>query len=926
MVSFQGVTSSGLNLNTSAGEISGTPTVVETQDFTVEVASGDGQNAQQALSITVNVLPTLEPGELCSDNPASAIATFEDANLEAAIRNALAVGAQDDLTCGLISGLTDLPAGGVLPTGPHSITSLVGIQNLTGLATLELGGNLITDISSLSGLTSLTYLSLSGLSDFSSNIISDISPLSGLALLTDLRLHSTRDITDLSPLSGLTGLTQLRIGNNSITDISLLSGLTGLTFLSLSGSSDVETNVISDISVLSGLTNLTELRLNNTRNIVDLSPLSALTGLTQLRLRNNLITDIRPLFGLTSLEGLNLAANPYSDVSALSGLTNLTFLAINGSLNGPPAGDPINGKVTDISALSGMTSMTFLWIGDNPITDISALSGMTSLEHLNKGVTVTSDCTPAPVTTTLSVTGVTDPITAGASSDVTVTARDGSGNVTPGYTGTVAFASSDTLATLPANYTFVGGDSGVHTFTGGVTFAAAGEHSVTATDVAVGTITGSQTAITVQAAGAATLSVTGITDPITADASSDVTVTALDQFGNVATGYTGTVAFTSSDGAATLPANYTFTGPDGGIHVFAGGVTLATVGEQSVTATDVAVGTITGSQTAITVQAAPTNFIVLGDIVLSSISAAAEVDFYRFTGATGDVIVLTLIETTSFGSIFNFPQVTVFAPSGTQVTTFGADRAEQVTLPENGTYLIQLQANNLVSTGNYNLGLEGLLPLTPGATPLSLGDLLPGSFDTAGTVDNYTYEGTGGDVITTVLVETSSFGSIFNFPQVTIYTPSLAVLRSYGGDALHRDTLPETGSYTLTVRPNNLVSAGDYRLNLTGLQPLTPGRPTAQCGQLVAENIGTSGEIDLYTFDGQDGQLVVLTFVETSDFGSIFNFPVLRVLSPSLNQLLAVNADGQQQLTLSTTGTHLFQVTANNIVSTGTYTLNISCP
>ena len=49
---------------------------------------------------------------------------------------------------------------------------------------------------------------------------------------------------------------------------------------------------------------------------------------------------------------------------------------------------------------------------------------------------------------------------------------------------------------------------------------------------------------------------------------------------------------------------------DAGVHTFTGGVTLGTVGEQTVTASDVAVGTITGSQTAITVEAAPagTNF------------------------------------------------------------------------------------------------------------------------------------------------------------------------------------------------------------------------------------------------------------------------------------------------------------------------------
>ena len=337
---------SGLNLSTSAGEISGTPTVVETQDFTVRIASGDGQTAQQALSITVNVPPTLQPGELCSDYSDASVATFEDANLEAAIRTALGVGGPDDLTCGLISGLTELTADGV------SITSLVGIQNLTGLLGLHLTNNPITDLSPLSGLTNLTTINLNRGSEFSTDMATDISALSGLTNLLELRLNNTGNIPDLSPLSGLTGLTLLHLFNNSITDISPLSGLTGLTSLVLSSIADLPTNVISDISVLSGLTNLTELYLNNTRNIADLSPLSALTGLAQLRLRNNSITDISPLAGLTSLEGLNLAANSYSDVSQLSGLTNLTFLAINGSRNGPPAGDPINGKVTDISALS----------------------------------------------------------------------------------------------------------------------------------------------------------------------------------------------------------------------------------------------------------------------------------------------------------------------------------------------------------------------------------------------------------------------------------------------------------------------------------------------------------------------------------------------------------------------------------------------
>src|SRR5207245_2456718 len=70
------------------------------------------------------------------------------------------------------------------------------------------------------------------------------------------------------------------------------------------------------------------------------------------------------------------------------------------------------------------------------------------------------------------------------------------------------------------------------------------------------------------------------------------------QFGNTITNYTGTVHFTSSDGAATLPANYTFVGGDNGIHTFSNGVTLNTAGSKTVTATDpVTGGGISGSAT-----------------------------------------------------------------------------------------------------------------------------------------------------------------------------------------------------------------------------------------------------------------------------------------------------------------------------------------
>jgi hypothetical protein len=73
---------------------------------------------------------------------------------------------------------------------------------------------------------------------------------------------------------------------------------------------------------------------------------------------------------------------------------------------------------------------------------------------------------------------------------------------------------------------------------------------------------------------------------------------ALDPYGNIDVNYQGTIHFTSSDQdpGVVLPDDYTFTADDQGVHTFAAGVTLVTLGDQTLTVTDVDSG-ITGSAT-----------------------------------------------------------------------------------------------------------------------------------------------------------------------------------------------------------------------------------------------------------------------------------------------------------------------------------------
>lgn len=98
----------------------------------------------------------------------------------------------------------------------------------------------------------------------------------------------------------------------------------------------------------------------------------------------------------------------------------------------------------------------------------------------------------------------------------------------------------------------------------------------------------------VVAAAASKLVVSGATR-VRSGLAFELTVTAQDQFGNTATGYTGTVAFSSTRGSSGLPANYTFTAADAGSKKF--NVTPPRVGKQVITVRDTAANTTITSGT-----------------------------------------------------------------------------------------------------------------------------------------------------------------------------------------------------------------------------------------------------------------------------------------------------------------------------------------
>ena len=191
-------------------------------------------------------------------------------------------------------------------------------------------------------------------------------------------------------------------------------------------------------------------------------------------------------------------------------------------------------------------------------------------------------------------------------------AEDAQNHIVLGYTGTASLTSSDASATLPATVTF---DHGYAKFS--ATFATAGQQTVTATDSANPSLTGTATT-NVAATAVATHYVVLIRPGTTVGSAATVLIVAEDAENHIVPGYTGTASVSSTDSSATLPATVTF---DHGYAKFQ--VTFATAGQQAVTATDTTNSTITG--TASTNVVTKTSGATWGDILADARSLVSSI-------------------------------------------------------------------------------------------------------------------------------------------------------------------------------------------------------------------------------------------------------------------------------------------------------------
>ncbi len=317
-------------------------------------------------------------------------------------------------------------------------------------------------------------------------------------------------------------------------------------------------------------------------------------------------------------------------------------------------GNPVSGSVIDWHS----ASLTASFIYYDAATDIEGLahavvSEITSGDSVfnatvNGYPLVTGSSTISWLSAAPAVLVVTDglgnpiasPQTAGTAFTVMVKAYDRYGNVATSYNGSAYL--SDLSGTL--DITLIDFSGGVWTHDVTITKAYYHDH-ITATCVIVGCLSGTSNPFDVVAGDPVRLDLTPDSGTVIAGGLVTIEVTLYDEYDNIASGYTGTVRFLSTDVQAILPLDYTFTPDDEGKHRFSGEVIFKTAGTRIITAEDIAETNLVDTSSWSVNAAATAHFVSLPIYshqtagVPFSITILAVDEFGNQTDYNGDVTI-----------------------------------------------------------------------------------------------------------------------------------------------------------------------------------------------------------------------------------------------------------------------------------------------
>ncbi len=396
-------------------------------------------------------------------------------------------------------GVTQLPTLGGSITTPLAISNtgiIAGNSNLTGdteTHAFKYVNGTIADLGVLSGTDSFAGGVNNG---------GEVVGNSGTISAFDAFSYANGKLTDLGTLGGTQSWA---LGVNSVGTVVGVSYLSGN---SVNHGFSYGGGVMTDLGTLGGPTS-NAYAINDSGVIVGNADYSA-TNHHAFSYSAGVMTDLGTLGGVKStalginnlgyivgdaqtagavIDAFSYFGGKMTDLGGLPGATLSYAYGINSSLTivGYSTGGSFvhafvysNGQMTDLNSLVSLSAVTLTKAyGINDIGQVIA-SGSDNQAYL---------LTPLAIHAAVTAASSVD---AGYSTSVTVSVLDGSNALIPGYSGIIQLSSSDGAALLPAGTTLANGSG---TFT--VTLKTPGVQTITATDTAIGTITGTSAPITV---------------------------------------------------------------------------------------------------------------------------------------------------------------------------------------------------------------------------------------------------------------------------------------------------------------------------------------------------------------------------------------------------------------------------------------------
>jgi len=342
-----------------------------------------------------------------------------------------------------------------------------------------------------------------------------------------------------------------------------------------------------------------------------------------------------------------------------------------------------------------------------------------------------------------------------------------------------------------------------------------------------------------------------------------ITLTARNTLGNIDSSYRGTVSFTSTSGTADLPASYTFTASDGGVHTFTNAVKFYEVGTFIVSVEDtINPALIDSASITVTTPEVP--------YVLISSSATNVVFGSQVTLSWQSSLVSTTSIDNGIGSVAASGSMLITPPLGTTRYTFQGRTSDDTIL----TASVDVTATE---EGPTDVPPTGTPTVTPVPTDTLTGTATPTVTATPTITPTTTVTNTGSPTVTsgtpTLTPTTSLTGKPtvshttrprptpleVACPSIVAFTVSNKLVKK--GDAVSVSwSVKNADKIAIDSFSSSLPASGSSTMILDRPQDITLFARKGACNRTSVRHVEV---VNAYPWEGAGGMLIGLLAIET---------------------------------------------------------------